>query len=180
MFGVMAIFLGIVQQGSVLKKIIALFAAGFATFPALVILSDIISRQSLLLNSLSAFVVVVVAIYWTCQQIGTYIRRGVMMQKHLLYLKEFMKRVKKDETERRLKNGPLYLDKTVPYALLFWLNKHCLKRYNEIHTAYPGWYYGKFSIMSDFFYGVQSAATQSASSRENFFGAGDGSGSGSR
>ncbi len=51
--------------------------------------------------------------------IPTYIDKGVDIHRHLLGLDEFIRKVKKDEIEVLLRKDPLYLEKLLPYSILF-------------------------------------------------------------
>ena len=118
-----------------------------------------VPTKALLLSPFPALVIVGVGIYVTYRYLGAYTRKGAEAQKQLLGLKAFMSRVNKDEIERRLKEDPLYLDTLLPYAVLFDLNTHWLKFYQETHTDYPVWYNGSPEYFGDLTSAMQSAAT---------------------
>jgi len=59
---------------------------------------------------------------------------------------------------------PLYLDKALPFAMLFGISKHWLKLYEELNVSYPYWYHGYPYGLGDFSDSMQSASTPPSSS----------------
>ena len=92
------------------------------------------------------------AIYLS-KNLNVYTAKGIKKLKYLLGLKEFILRVEKDKIERFLKEDPNYLDKIVPYAVLFGV-EHWLYLYNEFDVD-RSWYKGDnalFSVLGETLY----------------------------
>ncbi len=81
---------------------------------------------------------------------ANYSKKGLQLKNYLEGLREFIKRAKKDQIEALLKEDPNFLDKLLPYAILFGLNKHWLEFY-EIFKAQPKWFKGDFYYLGTFY-----------------------------
>ncbi len=136
------------------------------------------------ITPLPFIIISVLAISILYRKIGDYTPKGYRVYLHLEGLKEFIKRVKEDEIKRFLKEDPLFLDKLLPYAVLFDLTKHWIKFYDISNVSYPYWYHGDFSnfyYLSDQFAFISSDTSQSNSSMDvggGFSGVGGGIGGG--
>ena len=143
------IFLGvgvaiIVSNKRVSQKIFGYIFALFGTIPLLVMIGSNFSLSSLASSPIAAIALMGIAIYYTYRRVGAYTKKGAYTHKQLLGLKEFMSRVKEDEIKRRLEQDPLYLEKEIPYAVLFGITKHWLKLYEAVGATYPHWYHGSY------------------------------------
>jgi len=108
-----------------------------------------------------------------------YTQKGLELKAYLLGLKEFMQRVKEDELKRRLQNEPLYLEKLLPYAIIFNLNSHWLEFFTKLAPQQPLWYEGDMSELRNIDREFASLfASDSASSNGGFGGDGSSSGGG--
>lgn len=96
------------------------------------------------------------------------------MSKHLLGLKEFIKRMKQDEIKSRLEMDPLYLEKMSPYAVLFNETKHWLSFYDILNVKTLYWYHGNIHNMNNFSSSVSDASTSPNSSGGSGFSGGGG------
>ena len=81
-------------------------------------------------------------ILFFARHMGVYTPKGARAYRHLLGFKEFIERVKEDELRRFLEEDPNYLDKTLPYAMLFGKADHWLKFYALTAAGTPLWYDG--------------------------------------
>ncbi len=136
------------------------------------------------LTPLSFIIISVLVISILYRKIGDYTPKGYRVYLHLEGLREFIKRVKEDEIKRFLKEEPLFLDKLLPYAVLFDLTKHWIKFYDISNASYPYWYHGNFNdfyYLSDQFAFISSDTSQSDNSMDaggGFSGVGGGIGGG--
>ena len=151
------------QKGLFLKTFGIVFA-GFGTMPLFIVMSDHSSLKELLLSPLAVAVLLGIAIYLIYRRLGAYTTKGALAYKHLLGLEQFMSRVKSDELKRRLSDDPLYLEKSLPYAVLFGITKHWLELFDELDIAHPTWYHGSLHNISSLSSSMQSASTPPASS----------------
>ncbi len=121
-----------------------LFGAIFAGLPFIGIFP--IFRESdwrlLLFTPLPLLLIASLFLLSTYKKVGRYTPKGAKTYLHLKGLEEFIRRVKEDEIKRRLEEDPLFLDKLLPYAMLFGLSDHWLDFY-EIFAVTPSWYDGK-------------------------------------
>ena len=131
-----------------------------------------------LFSPMSAIIIMIIAVYTLYRHIGAYTRKGAEARTHILGLKEYMSRVKEDEIQRRLKDDPLYLEKYLPYAVLFGITEHWLSLFGAMNVSYPLWYHGSFAHISDFSSNMNNAATPPASSSGGASGSGGFSGGG--
>ncbi len=166
--------------GSKIMMHFGLICLIFGIMPAVKLLGNDydISPSPLLYSSLAVIIVSIFAIFFIYRHIGAYTGKGAHIRKHLLGLKEFMVRVKEDEIRRRLEEDPLYLDKALPYAILFGITDHWLKLYDTLDVSYPLWYHGAPNTLGNFSSSVNSTANPFASSSGGSSGGGGFSGGG--
>ncbi len=122
--------------------------------------------------------ILIAGVYYFYRRIGIFAPKGLETYRYLLGYREFMKRVERDRIRRFLKQDPNYLDKGLPYAVLFGLDTHWLALYDELSVAQPGWYYGDFHSMDHFNHAVQSETAPPPSESGGFSGGGSFSGGG--
>lgn len=136
--------------------------------------------KELFLGPIGVFIILIVVLFITYKKLGRFTKKGAYASKHLLGLKEFISRVKEDEIKRRLEADPLYLDKLLPYAVLFKETDHWLNFYDTLNISTPHWYNGKISNMNNFSSSVNSTSTppSQGSGGSGFSGAGGFSGGG--
>ncbi len=79
--------------------------------------------------------VVQMAFMFTYEYVGTLSPKGKEVRNHLVGFKEFLKRVKKDEVKKRKKEDPEYIDKVLPYMVLFGIEEHELNLDDMRHLA---------------------------------------------
>ncbi len=121
------------------------------------------SPADLLLGPLGVFFVLLFAAIYVYRHTGKFTPKGAQTQKHLLGLERFIKRVKTDEIKRRLARDPLYLDRLLPYAMLFGETKHWIALYDMLKISMPGWYRGNLDGLSHFDSSVSATATPPSS-----------------
>jgi len=127
-----------------------------------------------LLSPFGAALLLIVTIAYFSKDIGNFTQKGAYTQKYLLGLKEFIIRVKEDEIRRRLKSDPLYLEKLLPYAMLFGVTKHYIELFNKLQASAPLWLDGDISSLNSFDSSFNHAATYSENSQYGSFGGGGG------
>ncbi len=86
--------------------------------------------SEILFSPLSLFLLMLYVIAFLYQKIGIYTLKGARYKWQLLGLKAFIKRVKKDEIKKLLQKDALYLDKLLPYAMIFGFSRHWLEQYS--------------------------------------------------
>ncbi len=163
------------------SKITGFLFATVGMIPLLSIQKEGIKLYDLILGSVGVLIILVAALVFTYKKIGRFTQKGAYASKHLLGLEEFVKRVKQDEIKRRLDMDPLYLEKMLPYAVLFNETDHWLSFYNILHVKTPYWYHGDISNMGRFSSSVNAASTspsKSSSGGSGFSGGGGSSGGG--
>lgn len=67
---------------------------------------------------------------------------GQKYYEQLVGFREFIRRADWPRLERILKDDPLYFDKTLPYAIIFGLEKQWTKKFSPVLTTAPAWYVG--------------------------------------
>ncbi|AKF25367.1 hypothetical protein YH65_08180 [Sulfurovum lithotrophicum] len=124
-------------------------------------------------------------------KLGCYTQKGTDILRELKGLEIFLKSVKEDEIERRLKEDPDYMEKMLPYAILFGQVIHWLKMYDIMNIPLAKQKCNtlmKSLLRSDMLrnhinssntgvMGLSSNSTGSSSGSSSFGGAGGGSGS---
>ena len=179
-FGATGIYLFISQQ-NILAKIQGLLFAGAGVIPFVSIAQrDGLDFISPVFGPLGVLLIIIAVMLYTHKHIGRFTPKGAYVQKHLLGLKEFVQRVRQDEIKRRLAEDPLYLEKMLPYAMLFGQTKHWLDFFELFHLSTPTWYHGNLESMKSFDTAVQQAATPPTqnSGSSGFSGGGAGGGGG--
>jgi len=153
---------------------VAFVAMGFAPVFGMSELKEQLLMPAIVLVIISA------ALFFTYKKLGKFTQKGAATSKHILGLKAFIKRVKKDELKRRLALDPLYLEKMLPYAVLFGETEHWLSFYDLLQQEEPHWYHGNLSTVSHLSSAFQSASTppSQSSSDSGSFGGGGFSGGG--
>ncbi len=162
------------------NKIFGVLFGIMGTVPALGILSEDISLKEIFTGPFSVLAFLIVALIFTYKRIGKYTQKGAYARTHLLGLQAFVKRVKEDEIKRRLEMDPLYLEKMLPYAVLFKETKHWMSFYDILNVKSPKWYHGNRNNIRYFSSSVDGAATspQSSSGGGGYSGGGGFSGGG--
>ncbi len=105
------------------------------------------------------FPVLTVSIWYFFRKIGPFRQKGLDTYRHLLGYKEFIQKVEKDKIRHFLKQDPLFLDKILPYAVLFDLTKHWLNFYNIFDTNRPKWYHGDIEHIDTISKAIQDKTT---------------------
>ncbi len=134
--------------------------------------------SALLYSPMILLPLLVIGIYYFYRKIGMFTPKGLETYRYLLGYRDFMKHVEQDRIRRFLKKDPSYLDRGLPYAVLFGLNKHWLSFYEALDVSQPGWYYGDLHRMNTFHESVVSQTTPPPSESGGFSGGGSFSGGG--
>ncbi len=169
------------KEKSIMAKIQGLIFVGAGLMPLFMMPGEGINIKEMLTGPLSVLFVIIVVMFFVYYRLGNFTQKGAQAQKHLLGLKAFVKRVKQDEIKRRLAMDPEYLEKMLPYAVLFKETDHWLDFYDLLNVSKPTWYYGNMHNMNHFPSAVNSAATPPSSSSSGgggFSGGGGSSGGG--
>ncbi len=158
-----------------------LFGAIFASagmIPLLALADKGLNLEKLLLGPVGILIALIAIMIFIYKRLGRFTPKGAYAQKQLLGLKDFISRVKKDELKRRLAEDPKYLEKLLPYAVLFGETKHWLSFFDQLNVETPTWYHGNPSGIQHFSSSVGSAATPPGSSGGGGFSGGGGSSGG--
>ena len=109
---------------------------------------------SFLQGSVGAFLVLLIFIFYIYLKMGSLSTKGRAIKEHLLGLKKFIKITKDKEIEKRVKIDALYLERLLPYALLFDETKRWVAFYKKVDVPTPIWYVGDIKsiehLSSDF------------------------------
>ena len=143
--GAIFIFLGLlVTVATLLKKsyLPALFGVIWMALTAWVLSYATKADINIIYTPAIMLPVLATSIWYFFRKIGPYKQKGLDTYRHLLGYKEFIKKVEKDKIEYFLKQDPFFLDKILPYAVLFDLSKHWLNFYSILDTDQPAWYHG--------------------------------------
>lgn len=160
-FGGVALFM-ILSKG-ISNKIFGLVFGTAGMIPLFILYSEGVSLSNILLGPIGVVIVIIAALAYTYKKLGNFTPKGAQAQTHLLGLKDFIKRVKQDEIKRRLEVDPLYLEKMLPYAVLFGETKHWLSFFTTLNVSQPGWYHGNPSNMQHFASNMNSASSPPSS-----------------
>ena len=79
-------------------------------------------------------------IYMSNKRLGYLTPKGRALQNHLFGLKEFVQRADSDRINRLLQDDPLYLERMLPYAMIFGLTEHWMGQFERFSVAPPTWY----------------------------------------
>ena len=139
-----------------------------------------IAISDILTGALGALLVAIGAVAYLYKKIGKLSPKGAHIRKHLEGLKVFISRVKEDEIARRLEEEPDYLEKLLPYAMLFGKTKHWLQFYEILDRPTPIWLEGDIRDIDRLGHSVAAASTlpSQASTGGGFSGGGEFSGGG--
>ncbi|MFC2073550.1 DUF2207 domain-containing protein, partial [Campylobacterota bacterium] len=141
------------------SKITGFLFGSVGMIPFFSIMNEGMDLSELVVGPVGVLIILALALGFTYKKIGRFTQKGAYASKHLLGLKEFVKRVKEDEIKRRLAMDPLYLEKMLPYAVLFDETDHWLSFYNVLNVKEPSWYHGNISNMGRFPSTVNAAST---------------------
>lgn len=138
------------------------------------------SLESLIFGPVGVLFVLLMVVMILYQKIGRFTQKGAYLNTQLLGLKIYIQRVKEDEINRQLARDPLYLEKLLPYAILFNEVKHWLSFYERLHLSTPSWYKGSSYNLEHFSSSVSNASTPPMESTRSsgYSGSGGSSGGG--
>lgn len=156
------------------SKLTGFLFGSVGMIPLISIQKEGVNLNELIFGPVGVLIILVAALFFTYKKIGRFTQKGAYASKHLLGLKEFITRVKQDEIKRRLEMDPLYLEKMLPYAVLFNETDHWLSFYNILNVETPYWYHGDIANMGRFSSSVNSASTSPKSSSGSSYSGGGG------
>jgi len=170
--------ISIFNEGNWFSKIFAIpFIAG-GLLPLFTILAEHNMLSDLIISPIGGFLIALFYSFIMYKKVGKYTQKGAFAKTHLLGLKQFIIRVKKEEIAYRLKSDPLYLERLLPYAVLFGETKHWVSLFSELNIATPLWYSGNIDNLGTFDSSLNSSSSYSESSGSSGFGGGGGSSGG--
>ena len=181
-----ALFLGIgvIMLWSAWKKRSisqAIFGFIWTVFSSFIFLGGFLSNYSLqeiILGPVGLISTMIMIVAYYFQKVGPFTIKGLQTHQYLLGLKEFISRVEKDKIKRFIKEDPYYLDKLLPYAMLFKFTKAWQGLYKELDVQTPIWYDGDFYDLDSYSQDIESSTTPPSSDNGGFSGGGDFSGGG--
>jgi len=124
-----------------------------------------------------------IPIIFFTKKIDVYTPKGAKVLQYLLGFKDFIQKVESNKIKLLLEKDPEYLDKVLPYAVLFGVSEHWLKLYEELNQNIY-WYEGDrnsfYSLNNDLYdsFETTKSYTKNESSSSDFGGS-DSSGGGS-
>ena len=178
-FGTVGMTVALTNKGLVNKIFGGVFVlSGFT--PLIGLMNDGMSFETLLFGPFGVLLILGIALFYTYKKIGRFTQKGAYTRNHLLGLQEFIVRVKQDEIKRRLDEDPFYLEKLLPYAVLFDETKHWLSFFALLSVQQPLWYHGNVRNLGGFSSSVNNASTppSKSSGGGGFSGGGGSSGGG--
>ena len=89
-----------------------------------------------------SLVLLLVLLIFGLDKIGALSTEGIKLQQKLLGLKQFITRVDKERLEHLLREDPYYLEKILPYALLFGEVAHWMTHFEAHNISMPKWHGG--------------------------------------
>ena len=158
MMGAIFIFLGLlIVVASLMKKnyLSVLFGALWFLLSLFGLLS-VTDNVNLLYTPVLMLPVLIVSIWYFHRKIGPFRQRGVDTYRDLLAYKAFMKKDEEDKIRYLLSQDPFFLDKGIPYAVLFGLTGHWLKYYKILDLPEPVWYHRGVESLSTFLKAVET------------------------
>ncbi len=69
-------------------------------------------------------------------------KKWIELRQHCLWFKEFLYKVDKKKIEELTKQDPLFVEKSLPYAVVFWIETEFIKK---ITPEMLGWYDGNMN-----------------------------------
>jgi len=127
--------------GGIAFSILWVIFSGFFLFSSL-------NSKDIVISLLLMIVIIVIGSILIYNKANTLTFKGILAKRHLLGLKEFIDKADKDKIKFFLQEDKHYLDKMLPYAVLFGLNEHWLKLYKELEAPMPEWYDGSYDGFS--------------------------------
>ena len=169
------------NASSITEKLLGVFF--FAIAIAITYLGhfdDINSFLEFVISPVGFSFILILATIFIYNNVAKYTQKGAYVKTHLLGLKEFITRVKEDEIKRRLQSDPLYLEKLLPYAILFEVTNHWIELFTKFGISTPMWYDGDIDDLGSFDREFTSSANHSEDidSSSSFGGGGFSSGGG--
>ena len=158
MMGAIFIFLGLlIIVASLMKRnyLLALFGTLWFFF-SLFGLHSVIDNVNLLYTPVLMLPVLIIGIWYFQRKIGPFRQKGVDTYRYLLGYREFMESREEEKIELFLKQDPFFLDKGIPYALLFGLTDHWFKYYKLLNLPQPLWYHGETESLTTFLKAVEN------------------------
>ena len=95
-------------------------------------------------------------VWYFYRRVGPFTRKGVEAWREVAGYREFVSRVEKDRIRRLLKEYPDYLDRGLPYAVLFGFATQWSALYGALQIPPPDWYYGDLQDVDTFSRSVSS------------------------
>ncbi len=89
---------------------------------------------------------------FTYNKIGRYTRKGSIAKAYLDTIEKFINRATMKDIKKKLMQDPLYLDKYLPYAMLFNNSKKWVSFYHKLGVDTPKWYMGSEIYTLKYFY----------------------------
>jgi uncharacterized membrane protein len=164
---------------SLLHKLIIIF--GFLIFPLISFVKIMPSFNT----SFPLILIILVPIIFIRKYMAAHTRKGIQELRYLLGFKDFIQKVEKNRIKLFLKKDPNYIDRVLPYAVLFGVSDHWIEFYTELELSTPYWYSGNIhnisSLSDDLGKGFSSSSNYSESNSNSsggFSGGGSGGGGG--
>ena len=157
-FGGVGIYI-MLKDKKLYSKIFGLAFSSFGILPIFDLHENGLNIQTFFFSPIAVLIILLIVIAMIYKHIGEFTQKGAYTATDLLGLKEYIKRVKKDEIERVLRDDPIYLEKLLPYAVLFDLTDHWLSFYDVLNVDTPYWYVGNLHNMNNFSNSLNMAST---------------------
>jgi hypothetical protein len=138
---------GVIMLPSFLMKLaLFLFGSMGAMLPYLMLYKQGYSIKELLINlafgPYGIIIISIIILSFLSLNIGKLTAKGRLLQRQLLGLKEYIKRVKKKEIQYQLQENALHLEKLLPYAVLFGETGQWLPLFKSLKAKSTTWHEG--------------------------------------
>jgi hypothetical protein len=129
-----------------MKLALFLFGSMGAMLPYLMLYKQGYSIKELLINlafgPYGVIIISIIILSFLSLNIGKLTAKGRLVQRQLLGLKEYIKRVKKKEIQYQLQENALHLEKLLPYAVLFGETGQWLPLFKSLKANSTTWHEG--------------------------------------
>jgi len=170
--------INVMMQGGVFSVIFGLVFAAVGSAPLISSIDKFNGISNIVFGPIGFMIALIAAVIYLSKRVSKITQKGAYIKTHLLGLQEFIKRVKTDEIKYRLQQDPLYLEKLLPYAVLFKESKHWIELFNQLNITTPIWFDGNIESLGNFDNNFQNAANFNDSTPSSGFGGGGGSSGG--
>ncbi len=168
-------------DGKGFGKLFGIIWIGFSSLIFFGVLSEIgLFMDAGLLLQMPVFsqVLLLVFVLWMARHMPARTALGTKVYARVLGYREFMQRVDQELLARHIEKDPLYLDRTLPYAVALGVVDQWVKRFEDLKVVPPQWYAGDIHTFASFSSSIESVGSVGSTSSGGGSGGGGFSGGG--